>query len=180
VIIGDDKRDFIKTKAVELVATVPPILQLPLGDTIGIIADSDFYKDWLNLVPDIVSLFNANDLVTTNAMLQIAHSVFKRWRPKFRSDELFLEIKYVLEIFCQPYLVLFQQVDELITTNQSNQTQLRLLFDTLLLLLKLYVDLNCQDIPEFFEDNLTPFMTIFHKYLTYNNRLLVTDVYPFS
>jgi hypothetical protein len=30
---------------------VPPILQLPLGDTIGIIADTDFYQDWLNLVP---------------------------------------------------------------------------------------------------------------------------------
>lgn len=30
---------------------VPPILQLPLGDTIGIIADSDFYQGWLNLVP---------------------------------------------------------------------------------------------------------------------------------
>lgn len=41
-------------------------------------------------------------------MLHIAHSVFKRWRPKFRSDELFLEIKYVLELFCQPYLALFQ------------------------------------------------------------------------
>jgi exportin-2 (importin alpha re-exporter) len=41
-------------------------------------------------------------------MLQIAHSVFKRWRPKFRSDGLFLEIKYVLELFCQPYLALFQ------------------------------------------------------------------------
>ena len=43
-------------------------------------------------------------------MLQIAHSVFKRWRPKFRTDELFSEIKYVLEIFCQPYLVLFQVI----------------------------------------------------------------------
>lgn len=30
---------------------VPPILQLPFGDAIGIIADTDFYKDWLNLVP---------------------------------------------------------------------------------------------------------------------------------
>ena len=41
-------------------------------------------------------------------MLHIAHSVFKRWRPRFRSDELFLEIKYVLDLFCQPYLALFQ------------------------------------------------------------------------
>ena len=43
-------------------------------------------------------------------MLQIAHSVFKRWRPKFRTDELFSEIKYVLDLFCQPYLALFQVV----------------------------------------------------------------------
>jgi hypothetical protein len=124
-------------------------------------------------------------------MLQIAHSVFKRWRPKFRTDELFSEIKYVLEIFCQPYLILFQvlprnlngwlivqQVDELITKNSSDATALKVLFDTLQLLLKLYVDLNCQDIPEFFEDNMNPFMAIFHKYLTYNNPLLITDVFP--
>jgi len=36
---------------VGLVAMVPPLLQLPLGDTIGIIADTDFYKYWDNLVP---------------------------------------------------------------------------------------------------------------------------------
>ena len=60
------------------------------------------------LIQDIIGRFNPTDLVTTNAMLQIAHSVFKRWRPKFRTDELFSEIKYVLELFCKPYLALFQ------------------------------------------------------------------------
>ena len=67
-------------------------------------------------------------------------------------------------------------MDELITKNESDQNALKILFDTLLLLLKLYVDLNCQDIPEFFEDNMAPFMQIFHKYLIYNNPLLITDV----
>jgi exportin-2 (importin alpha re-exporter) len=62
--------------------------------------------------------------------------------------------------------------------NETDQAALKVLFDTLQLLLKLYVDLNCQDIPEFFEDNMAPFMTIFHKYLTYNNPLLATDVFP--
>jgi len=69
-------------------------------------------------------------------------------------------------------------VDALIASNQTNKDSLKILFDTLQLILKLYVDLNCQDIPEFFEDNLTSFMEIFHKYLTYNNPLLVTDVPP--
>ena len=67
-------------------------------------------------------------------------------------------------------------MDELITNNESDQDALKVLFDVLQLLLKLYVDLNCQDIPEFFEDNMAPFMQIFHKYLTYNNPLLITDV----
>lgn len=50
-------------------------------------------------------------------MLQIAHSVFKRWRPKFRTDELFSEIAYVLDLFCQPYLALFQVLPP---CNQAN------------------------------------------------------------
>lgn len=32
----------------------------------------------------------------------------RRWRSEFRTDALFLEIKFVLERFCQPYLSLFQ------------------------------------------------------------------------
>jgi exportin-2 (importin alpha re-exporter) len=64
--------------------------------------------------------------------------------------------------------------------NKDNQVPLKLLFDTLQLLLKLYVDLNCQDIPEFFEDNMAPFMAILHKYLTYYNSLLATDVPPLN
>jgi exportin-2 (importin alpha re-exporter) len=64
----------------------------------------------------------------------------------------------------------------LIQENKSNQDALKLLFDTFQLLLKLFVDLNCQDIPEFFEDNIVPFMKIFHTYITYDNPLLATDV----
>jgi len=69
-------------------------------------------------------------------------------------------------------------VDRLINENKSNQSALKVLFDTLQLLLKLFVDLNCQDIPEFFEDNMNPFMEIFHNYLTYTNSLLITEVSP--
>jgi len=50
-IITAENRNFIKSEVVALVAMVPPILQLPLGDTVAIIADTDFYQNWLNLVP---------------------------------------------------------------------------------------------------------------------------------
>jgi hypothetical protein len=58
LIISADNRNLIKSEVVALVAMVPPILQLPLGDTIGMIADTDFYQNWLNLVPVSSFLFD--------------------------------------------------------------------------------------------------------------------------
>jgi len=59
-IITPDNRNVIKQQVVALVAMVPPLLQLPLGDTVGIIADTDFYQQWLNLVPVFPDFDNAD------------------------------------------------------------------------------------------------------------------------
>lgn len=44
-----------------------------------------------------------------------------------------------------------------------------------MLLIKIFYDLNCQDIPEFFEENLPAFSALFEKYLVYSNPLLSSD-----
>ena len=100
-----------------------------------------------------------------------------RWRSQFRSDALFLEIKLVLEKFCQPYLDIFQRTDALLAspTAQPSPADPKTLGRTLLLLLQLYYDLNCQDVPEFFEDNLAAFMDLLHKYLTWSRPELKSD-----
>ena len=43
------------------------------------------------------------------------------------------------------------------------------------LLVKLFYDLSCQDLPPVFEDNLVDVTSLLHKYLTYQNPLLNTD-----
>ena len=42
--------------------------------------------------------------------------------------------------------------------------------------------MNCQDLPEFFEDNMGKFMDFFQYYLVYNNQYLDNNVsvFPFS
>ncbi len=114
-------------------------------------------------------------MVVNEGVLTVAHSIFKRWRPLFRSDALFTEIKYVLENFSQPFLNLLQRVDLLIKENSNNKNELIKLFQVMLLLIKIYYDLNCQDIPEFFEDNLEIGMSIIHTIFNYQNPLLNTD-----
>jgi exportin-2 (importin alpha re-exporter) len=47
--------------------------------------------------------------------------------------------------------------------------------EVLNLLVKLFYDLSCQDLPPIFEDNLAEITSLLHKYLAYQNPLLNTD-----
>ena len=44
--------------------------------------------------------------MANNGVLSVAHSIFKRWRPLYRSDELYEEINHVLGKFGKPFLSL--------------------------------------------------------------------------
>lgn len=63
----------------------------------------------------------------------------------------------------------------MIQSSRSNKTALQGLFSTLNLVMKLFYDLSCQDLPPDFEENLPFITTILQKYLTYDNPLLYTD-----
>ncbi|QPG77000.1 hypothetical protein FOA43_004394 [Brettanomyces nanus] len=163
----------IKQEIVDLMIQLPDHLQVQIGEAISLIAESEFPQLWPELLDLLVSKLNPDDMITNKGILKVAHSIFKRWRPLFRSDDLFREIKFVLDKFAQPFLDLLIRVDQLIDqTSQGPVEKLSLLFENMLLLIKVYYDLNCQDIPEFFEDHLKQGMTVIHKYLKYNNGLL--------
>lgn len=70
---------------------------------------------------------------------------------------------------------MLQNVDELIGLNKDNQERLPGLFATLNLLVKLFFDLSCQDLPPIFEEHLPLIASWLHKYLTYDNPILHTD-----
>ena len=57
---------------------------------------------------DLVSRLTPDNPATNNGVLQVAHSIFKRWRPLYRSDQLFTEINHVLSKFGAPFLSLLE------------------------------------------------------------------------
>ncbi|KAI9288300.1 putative importin-alpha export receptor [Umbelopsis sp. AD052] len=173
--IYPEDRAAIKSQIVDLMISVPERLQFQVSEALSIIASSDFPEDWQELLPTLISKFSTTDYQVNNGVLQTAHSIFKPWRSQFRTDTLFMDIKYVLDNFCEPYRQLFATTDKLITDYANDAAALQILSQSLLLLVKIYYDLNCQDLPEFFEDNMGYFMELFHKYLTYNNALLQSD-----
>ncbi|KAI1339053.1 chromosome segregation protein [Xylariaceae sp. FL0016] len=165
----------IKQELIGLMIACPPTIQTQLGEAISIIADSDFWDRWDTLVQDLVSRFTQDNYKVNNGVLEVAHSIFVRWRPLYRSDDLYAEINHVLNTFAVPFLTLLNATDQQITANQNNKDTLRGYFDTLSLLIKVFYDLSCQDMPPQFEANLEHISTLLHKYLTYENQLLATD-----
>ncbi|KAJ1797735.1 importin-alpha export receptor [Coemansia sp. RSA 2399] len=168
-LLPEDDRKIIKEEIVQLMLTTPKKLQLQIGEAVSIIADNDFPEQWPNLISTLVSKLSPADYHINNGILQTAHTVFKGWRSAFRSDDLFTKINYVLGQFTEPYMQVFVTTDKLIDEHAQNKPALQILLHSLALLCQIYYDLNCQDLPPFFEDNMAQFMQTFHKYLVYSN-----------
>lgn len=165
----------IKNELIGLMVKVPPTIQAQLGDAISVIADSDFWERWDTLVDDLVSRLTPDNAVVNNGVLQVAHSIFKRWEPLYRSDDLYTEINHVLSKFATPFLQLWESTDRMIEQNQNNVEVLKAQYSTLDLIMKLVYDLSTHDMPPQFEESLPAITGLLHKYINYQNAALSTD-----
>lgn len=123
--ISESEVQTIKERLVGLMIACPPNVQAQLGEAISVIADSDFWRRWdtLTQVPrplllpltaheltfapqDLVSRFSATDPKINVGVLEVAHSIFNRWRPLSKTDELYIEINHVLQTFGQSFFQL--------------------------------------------------------------------------
>ena len=170
--LSENEVSTIKTELVGLMVSVPGNIQDVLGEAISTIADSDFWERWQTLMDDLVARLTPHNAVVNHAVLQIAHSIFKRWRPLFRSDALFTEINHALSKFGMPFFTLLSDTNNSIDNHQTNKEALLEDFKTLSVAMEVFYDLSCQDLPPIIEDNLGPVTGLLHKYLTYDNQIL--------
>uniref|UniRef100_A0A8B9IC92 Exportin-2 n=1 Tax=Anser brachyrhynchus TaxID=132585 RepID=A0A8B9IC92_9AVES len=174
--ICESDRIAIKANIVPLMLSSPEQIQKQLSDAISIIGREDFPQKWPDLLTEMVNRFQSGDFHVINGVLRTAHSLFKRYRHEFKSNELWTEIKLVLDAFALPLTNLFKATIELCSTHANDASALKVLFSSLVLIAKLFYSLNFQDLPEFFEDNMETWMTNFHTLLTLDNKLLQTDL----
>ncbi|EJU01600.1 importin alpha re-exporter [Dacryopinax primogenitus] len=154
--------------------------QALLAEAVSIIAAVEFPQTWPDLMDQLVACLSPTDWAANAGVMEIAHSVFLPWRSMTRSDELFLAIKTALDKFCPPYMAVFTQVDAHLE-QPSSSVPVPLLGKTLHSMLQIYLDLNSQDLPEFFEDNMGYFMGndgrggVLLKYLAFERPELKSD-----
>ncbi|XP_070556121.1 exportin-2-like [Ptychodera flava] len=173
--VSDGDRETIKKEIVGMMLKMPEQIQRQLSDAISIIGREDFPHKWPNLLPDMVSMFKSGDFHMINGVLQTAHSLFKRYRHEFKSQELWTEIKHVLDNFAAPLTELFVTIRGLAVKHANEAQAIKILYSSLTLISKVFYSLNFQDLPEYFEDHMETWMTHFHSLLVTDNKLLHTD-----
>lgn len=144
-----------------LLAGPPPVLRPLLAESLSIIAQHDFPQFWPNLVSDLVARLNTQDPSVIIGTLQVAHSVFRRFRNVGQSQEVLRELKFVLEQFQAPLLAIYLQTWTAIGAAVNDPARLPVLLNVANCCTKLFYDLTFVDLPEFFEDHLKEWMTGF-------------------
>ncbi|XP_043215299.1 exportin-2-like isoform X2 [Amphibalanus amphitrite] len=146
-----------------------------LSDAISVIGRCDFPARWPNLIGDLTARFSSGDFHVINGILRTAHSLFERYRYEFKSNELWTEIKFVLDNFAKPLTELFVATMALAEQHATNAAALKVIVSSLVLICELFYSLNYQDLPEYFEDNMETWMPRFLQLLELDNKLLQTE-----
>ncbi|KAJ7623365.1 CAS/CSE protein [Roridomyces roridus] len=152
------------------------------AESISLIAELDFPAKWPDLIDHLTASLSP-DLPSTNiAILQTSHSIFAQWRAHVRSDVLFTEINLVLSKFMDPFLGLFRHTAGLLLTHppaSSANGDYAAHAQTMTLLLEIFYDFTCQDLPPAIEDAHAEFFNppegLFHKFLAWNPSGLAVD-----
>ncbi|CAF1018808.1 unnamed protein product [Rotaria sp. Silwood1] len=165
-------RNHIKEHIIGLMTRSPEHIQEQLSDAITVIGKCDFPDQWSTLLDTMIKQFQqqtSNSFQSINGVLKTAHSLFERYRYEQKSEELWLEIKLVLDKFAPAFTELFKSLMVYYPQKESDPIEMKNIFNSLLIIIKIFYDLNAQELPEHFEDNITIYMTHFLTLLSYDN-----------
>ncbi|XP_063589155.1 exportin-2-like [Penaeus indicus] len=173
--ISANDRIVIKREIVDLMLRSPEGVQRQLSEAISIIGKSDFPHQWQELIPYMADKFKSGDFNVINGVLQTSYSVMRRYEFEHKSEELWREILFVLNNFAQPLTNLLVELMKFAGENVNNGDALKVIFASLVSVGKLFLALNSQDLPEFFEDNMAVWMENFLTLLNFSSPLLTSD-----
>ncbi|KAE9399137.1 Cse1-domain-containing protein [Gymnopus androsaceus JB14] len=130
-------------------------IRAQIAEAVSLIAELDFPDPWADLIDQLVASLSPTDYSINIGVLETGHSIFRHWRALVRTDTLYNEINLVFEKFLGPFLQLFRQTAALLTQPQPGQTkeQYALLAQCMVLLLDIYYDFTCHDLPPAIEDS---------------------------
>ena len=162
-----EERVLIKQHIVSLMLSLPRPLQAQISAAVTLISDSDFPLGWQSLVPQLVSAIG-NDAHRQGA-LQTLHAVLDKYRTVVRSDSVLREMQFILPQLQSAHLECFKSsVSLLVNSSPLPRSSLEPIIEQTTLLSGIFLLMNSVDIPEFYEDHLSDWMSGFLALLNFS------------
>ena len=120
--LAEEDRTAIKALVLDLMLVLPDSLQKQITEAIACIGKHDFPRQWESLLPAMVARMSEPNIMTVNAVLRTMLPLCRRYSFEFKSDELWLEIKYVLDLFADPLTKLYQSTFALLEVSLFQQS----------------------------------------------------------
>ncbi|KAG2385935.1 hypothetical protein C9374_003084 [Naegleria lovaniensis] len=174
LILRPEDKELIKKGCVDLLFSASDTkIQDVLSEIITIISEFDFYKNWTSLLPYLVNQLrtNSSNFETVRGVLFTCHSIFKKYREQSKTDEIEDELIYIMKEFADPMFHTFQGFISSLS-QITNPNDLKLIFTCINLLLEIFYSLNWVDIPEYFEEHVAEYSSMFNTILNYDNPAL--------
>ena len=126
-VINDVDRPVIKTNLVSLMTSpvcAHPSIHTQLSASISLIASCDFPSKWTDLLPSLIGKFPSADYGVVNGVLSTVNSILKRFRYCARSDSLYADIQYVLNLLQVPLMTLFTCTSKDVQNSPNDKVRL--------------------------------------------------------
>lgn len=130
---------------------------------------NDSLVKWPQLTDEMLIKLESDEFQMIHTALQTAHQIFKRYRYEFKSQQLWEEIRFVLDKFANALTNLLVEAINLVKIYSNQESRLREIYGSLVLIAKVFYSLKVQYLPDVFETNIAVWMNAFHE-------LLVTDI----
>ena len=182
--VPEPEKAQVRALLVGLMLSAPRLVRAQLSEALAIVSAADFPARWPQLLPELVQRLQAGqgggaarDFDQIAGVLTTANAIFKRFRDAYKTEDLYRELKYVLDEFVAPSLALFLEVVEQIKTAAAASNPGALAsdpnalarFGALLscarLSCRVFFSLNSQELPEVFEDAMDAWFGGFRELL---------------
>ncbi|PAV73681.1 hypothetical protein WR25_18843 isoform J [Diploscapter pachys] len=164
--VAPEEEDKIRKFVLEAMFACKGNLQNQLSHALHLIAKRDFPSKWPELVPFLAVHLQSDDLDKLIPTLSAMEQLFKKFKYESKSMDLWSELKSCLLAVQAPLTNLFiKMVGFVSQQNQLGPDGVAQWLNLMCLIVKVYHSLCVQDIPEYFEDHLKPWMDGFLQLL---------------
>ncbi|VDM62505.1 unnamed protein product [Angiostrongylus costaricensis] len=154
-----EEEEAIRSSVLQGMFLTSGTVQSQLSHAVHLIAKRDFPTRWPSLVPSLVEHLKVDDLNRLVAALSAMDQLFRKFRYESKSTSLWTELKSCLLTVQEPLTQIYMKMVEFIPQRSSMSCEsLTQWLEILCLVCKVFHSLCFQDLPEYFEDNLKPWV----------------------